>query len=261
MGTKFEIALEALGVDGTDVPLEAFHKSLENISKFLRAIDEDISGKPEVQWVVEDLHHSHPTVVLEGHSEVSSVTPEAVLARGLESIEKLGRGEDDPLLSDQSLKALRSIIAPFGKSLRAVHLKADDTAKTLDLDFAATFGAIKFETQIYEEEWQGSLDEINFHRATPACRLYPLLVPRFITCEFDLSLKEKMTEALERKVSIYGAASYRPNAKYPSAITVKELSILDEVPDDLAEMHFPDAGKEKYKEQMNELIGLRDGWS
>ena len=260
MGKKFEIALEALGVNGTDVPLDAFHKSLESISKFLRAIDEDISGKPEVQWVVEDLHHSNPTVVLEGRSEAGAVTPDAVLARGLGSIEKLSRGEDDPLLSDQSLKALKSILTPFGKSLRAIHLKANGVAKTLDLDFAATFGAIKFETQVYEEEWQGSLDEINFHRATPACRLYPLLVPRFITCEFDLSQKDQMTNALERKVSIYGDASYRPNAKYPSMIKVKELEIIDDVPDDLGDMGLQDAGKDTYKKQMHELIGLRDGW-
>lgn len=260
MGKTFEIALEALGVNGTDVPLDAFHKSLESISKFLRAIDEDIGGIPEIQWVVEDLHHSNPTIVLEGRSDVGAVTPDAVLARGMGSIEKLSRGEDDPLLSDQSLKALRSIIAPFGKSLRAIHLKADGIEKTLDLDFAATFSAIKFETQVYEEEWQGSLDEINFHRATPACRLYPLLVPRFITCEFDLSQKEQMTNALERKVSIYGNASYRPNAKYPSTIKVKELEILDKFPDDLADMHFPNGGKERYRKQMHELIGLRDEW-
>lgn len=257
---KFEIALEAIGADSTDVSLDTFQKSLEGISKFLRAIDEDLSGKPDVKWVVEDLHHSNPTVVLAGRSELGGTTPDAVLARGFDSFEKLSQGKDDPLLGEQSLKALRSIVAPFGKSLRAIHLKSGDTVRTLDLDFAATFNAIKFESQCYEEEWQGNLDEINFHTAMPTFRLYPLLLPRFITCEFELSQKSKMTKALERKVSVYGDATYRPNAKYPSKIKVRELEIIDDVPDDLGSLAFPDGGPEKYKKQMQELIGFRDDW-
>ena len=260
MENKFEIALEALGRDGTDVSLEAFQKSLDGIGKFLRAIDENINGKPDVEWVVQDLHHSNPTIVLEGRGEFSQGVPEAILAAGFSSLEKLSKGEDDPQLSDSAIKALKSIVTPFGKSLRAIHLRSGETSKTLDLDFAATFSNIKFEADHFDEEWQGSLDEINFHTQKPTFRLYPLMVPRFITCEFDLSFKQMMTDALERKVMVFGEAIYRPNAKFPSKIKVKEIEVIDDCPNDLSSMVFKAASREQYHKQLDQLVEMRDDW-
>lgn len=74
--------LAARGEDEGDVDFVTYLHALNSFKKYLSAISSDVS-KDSIDWIVKDLHHSRPTILLEGRSETGSDNIDGVVNLGI----------------------------------------------------------------------------------------------------------------------------------------------------------------------------------
>lgn len=235
--TTFEFALAALGEDEGDVALPDFRKEVAAVEAALEAIDEDLHGQSQVDWIVKDLHHSQPTLQLAGFSHQQAIGGPGAARRVLTTLfgglESLARGVDNGELGNAALVAVKQLADPMGRSLKRAALAWEDTVVAIDIEFRAALGKIQYQTEVRTEDWEGMLEEVNVHVAKPTFRLYPVAGPRWITCEFERRDLERIRAAITQKVFVEGRALYRPQARFPHRLIVGNLTPVDGDPDDL----------------------------
>ena len=138
---RLEITLSALGEDRGDVRLPDFQLNISALLKFLVGVDENINGRATLEWVVVDLHHSIPSVVIESRAGQRA---DVILSAGLEALSELGAGRDPLGLDDESLDVVREWIKPLGQTMRETQLKANGREVVMDVEFRSRFQKINF---------------------------------------------------------------------------------------------------------------------
>lgn len=255
-----EFKIAALGADEGAVDFADFRAQLDALSAALVAVDEQMHVRPAVRWIVHDLHHSRPAIVLAGVREPQSIEQGAtrrVLATLFSAVEGLRAGNDNGELPYEALQAVRKLVEPIGHTVKEVSLDWQDRHASLDVPFKATLQKVKFTTEHSEEDWQGALEEINIHLERPTFRLYPAGAQRHLTCVFDRKDLELVRAALTHKVGVSGRAAYRPNATFPYRLVVRDLAVLDMEPGSLEEL----GGASLSRDHLDKLSTLRNGWN
>ena len=228
-GALFEIAVEASGEEKGLPEFDAWRLEIGALAEILEAIDEQIHSKAVITWRLADLHHSTPTIALrpEWDASFGHKPADAVMGIWFSAVTDLRRGRDPEALGARALDAVRKALRPIGNSLRLVNLSYEGLADVLDVQVAAALSSIKFKTEVAEEDWEGSLDELNLHNDNRTFRLYPAVSRRWITCEFTKEQENLVRNNLQNKVSVSGEAIYRPKEMLPHRIRVKHIERLD----------------------------------
>lgn len=256
----FEFAIAALGEDEGDVSLSDFRAEVGAIEAALEAVDEDLHGRPQVNWVVKDLHHSQPTLRLVGYPLPEAAdgvgAPERILATLFSGLEGLSRAQDNGQLGNAALNAVRKLAEPMGRTLKKASLIWEESAVAVDIEFRAALSKVQFLTESRPEDWEGMLEEVNVHAVKPTFRLYPVAGPRWITCEFDRRDLERVRAAITNKVFVEGRALYRPNARFPHRIIVDSLETVSGSPDDLLSL----GGSSPSEDHLEKLASARHDW-
>lgn len=256
----FEFALAALGEDEGDVSLPDFRKEVAAIEAALVAVDEDLHGHVQVDWIVRDLHHSQPTLQLAGFPHPDTDATEGAARRVLTTLfsglSGLGKGKDTGELGIAALNAVRQLADPVGHSLKRAALQWEGHLVAIDIEFRANLAKVQYKTEARTEDWEGMLEELNVHGQKPTFRLYPLAGPRWITCEFKIGELEKVRAAITQKVFVEGRAMYRPRARFPHRIFVGALTPVDGDPDELATL----GGSAPSVDHLERLAGMRHDW-
>jgi hypothetical protein len=258
--TTFEFALAALGEDEGDVSLSDFRKEVAAVEAALEAVDEDLHGRPQVDWIVKDLHHSQPTLQLAGHpladAAIGAGAAQRVLSTFFGGLEGLARGQDNGQLGNAALTAVKKLAEPVGRTLKKASFAWEESRVSIDIEFRAALVKVQFLTEARAEDWEGMLEEVNVHVVKPTFRLYPAAGPRWITCEFDRSDLEKVRAAITKKVFVEGRALYRPQARFPHRIIVDRLNAITGDPDDLIRL----GGASPSEDHLEKLASARHDW-
>ena len=229
-GSPFKIAVEGSG-DNVGLPeFDAWRLEVSAVAEILAAIDEQIHSRTQITWRLADLHHSTPTIALqpEWNDEVARHNPvTAVMELWFSAIADLRRGVDPEALGAHALDAVRKALRPIGHGLRSARFVYEQFADSFDLEVANAISRIQFKTEVASEDWEGSLDELNLHNETNTFRLYPAVTRRWITCEFAHDQETMVRSLLQKKVSVFGDAVYRPKEMLPHRIRVKSIEDLD----------------------------------
>lgn len=253
---QIQIALAALGKDAGDVDFKDYLHALSALKKYLVAVGEGLKVN-DINWIVKDLHHSEPTMLLEGRSEENTDRVQSVIDLSMNSLKLMGTGKDAPDLNDDALKAVKDLLSGIGKGLLSAKLEAKDTTQEIDINFQHTFRQVKFANETFDEEWQGMLEEVNLHGTKNTFRLYPAAGPKYITCEFTDDLIVTVKQLLERKVMVLGDALYRPKSKFPHRIKVRNIEGIKSDNKDISLMKGDDS---TLSENLGSLDELRSGW-
>lgn len=226
----------------------------------LEAVDEDLHGKPQVNWIVKDLHHSQPTLELAGYTRSDAIdgagAADRVLTTLFGGLSGLARGTDTGELGNAALVAVKQLADPMGRSLKRAALAWGDTFIAIDIEFRAALAKVQYQTEVRAEDWEGMLEEVNVHVIKPTFRLYPIAGPRWITCEFERADLEKVRAAITKKVFVEGRAQYRPQARFPHRIIVDMLSPVEGDPDDLIRL----GGASPSEDHLERLASARHDW-
>jgi hypothetical protein len=258
--TTFEFALAALGQNEGDVSLSDFRKEVAAVEAALEAVDEDLHGRSQVEWIVKDLHHSQPTLQLAGYGRKEAVgepgAAQRVLSTFFGGLDGLSKGIDNGELGNAALVAVRQLADPMGRSLKRAGFAWGDRVVAIDIEFRAALSKVQYQTEVRTEDWEGMLEEVNVHVTKPTFRLYPLAGPRWITCEFDRKELEKVRAAITKKVFVAGRALYRPHARFPHRFLVESLSPVEGDPDDLLQL----GGSSLSEDHLERLASARHEW-
>jgi hypothetical protein len=232
-GQNFEIAVEGAGAERGFPDFDAWRLEIGAVSEILAAIDEQIHSKQSITWRLVDLHHSTPTIALrpEWDAEIFGRPIDAVMNMWFSAIGDLRNGKDPEALGAPAIDAIRKAMRPIGNRLKIVKFDYDGLSDHFDVDVAAAIAKIQFKTETSDEDWEGSLDELNLHNSESwTFRLYPAVSKgaRWITCEFKQEQEELVHSLLKRKVSVFGEAIYRPKENLPHRIKVRNIEQLDD---------------------------------
>lgn len=263
-GSLFEIAVEGSGEESGLPDFDAWRLEIGAVAEILSAIDEQLHAKPLITWRLADLHHSMPTIALRPEWDLgdSADDPaEAVMRLWFASIADIRQGRDPEALGAQALDAVRKALRPIGGALRSAKFAYESLRDVLDVEVAAAISRIQFKTEVEEEDWEGSLDELNLHNETKTFRLYPAVSKRWITCEFDPDMEPRIVALMKHKVSVLGDAVYRPKEMLPHRIRVKEIEELGKPgeDDDLAGLSGI-LNATQTAEVWEDLLERRNGW-
>ncbi|MGF7169417.1 hypothetical protein FHS91_001076 [Sphingobium xanthum] len=260
-GQLFEIAVTGSGEEEGMPEFDAWRLEIGALAEILEAIDEQIHSKATITWRLADLHHSTPTIALrpEWNTELASRPVDAVMALWFSAVSDLRNGKDPEALGARALDAVRKALRPIGNGLRLVDFSYGERADALDVQISAALSNIKFKTEVAEEDWEGSLDELNLHNETNTFRLYPAVSRRWITCDFTPEQEALVRDNLQHKVSVTGEAVYRPKEMLPHRIRVKSIERLDDdvEPLDKFAQHY---SVDETSEIFERLSEHRNGW-
>lgn len=263
-GSLFEIAVEGSGENSGLPDFDAWRLEIGAIADILTAIDEQIHTRARITWRLADLHHSTPTIALRPEWEPTETAGDdpvdPVMRIWFSAIEELRRGSDPEALGAQALDAVRKALRPIGGALRSARFAYEALAGALDVEVAQAISRIQFKTEVTEEDWEGSLDELNLHNDTLTFRLYPAVTRRWITCEFAPEQEQVVRDLLQRKVSVFGDAIYRPKEMLPHRIRVKTIERLDDVEDQPLSAFTHILSKTQTDEVWDSFLERRNGW-
>ena len=260
-GSHFEIAVEGSGEDKGLPDFDAWRLEIAALSEILSALDEQIHSKPVITWRLADLHHSIPTIALrpEWDASFGAGAADAVMKLWFSAVDDLRRGRDPEALGADALDAVKKALRPIGGKLSAVRFNYETFADAFDIAVASAVSRIQFKTEVAEEDWEGSLDELNLHADTRTFRLYPAVSRRWITCEFGADQEAQVRNLLQHKVSVSGDAIYRPKEMLPHRIRVRQIERLDnEAIEPLS--NFGYLSQQETSDIFERLSERRDGW-
>jgi|GEM_PF-1425975 len=227
---SISITMEGPDTEQGHVPVGVFTSTIQQVAGMLRYLDRQAGGDRRESFylrVVALSHGSPANVVL----EQCLVSPEvdrrdSVAEEFVGVMESIETEEDDREYSYELLNKASELTSPVGKTLRKLTVSTNGTQYDVDLGFRErlaeklapemkSYGAIR-----------GNLEYINIHGRQHVFRIYPVVGPRQVDCEFDDEVLERAKSAVGRFVEVRGVIKYKSVARYPREMKVSELEVL-----------------------------------
>lgn len=232
MNDRLTIQLRADTAD-ENLTLGDLSERLKDFNAALSALDQHVSvkNKPTSVFRVVDLSHSSPTAVTIGAFPCEDSLEDnsgRIIPAFLTAIELMNAGHGFESVPLSVLEPIYRIAKSLKAGIKEIRLRAE----TKTVFFTETIE--KMLSELLEQERvnigaiKGTIDYINVHRGTNTFRIYPLIGPSYVTCEFPTHLKEKAKEAIERYVTIAGKLHYKIGAQHPHRVDVDAIEIMPE---------------------------------
>jgi hypothetical protein len=261
---KFELTIEIDPGRGRDVPLEDFERELRALTGALMSADDFVSsGNRSTDFFVKDLHHSTPTIVLEARSIAPGRDVRAeVISHFMGGISELLRSGRLPAnFSADTVECLRDLTSPIGEGIRETRISWGDSKVIVGIELKDRLKRIKISDDREVGEVDGLLEQINIHGTTSTFRIYPVVGPEFVTCEFDEALATEVQESLGKYVVASGEIRYRRGARFPYRAVVESIAVVSELEQPtLAEIRGISPYATHDEETVDFIQRLRDGW-
>lgn len=261
--SDYRVYLEIDAGAGQDVRLEDFIRELRALTDTLLSADNFVApGEKLTEYVVRDLHHSTPTIVLEAFP----VHPDrdyrdSVLTTLLEGVRYFSSSGRAPMeFTADTIEKLRDLTAPVGEGIRSATIRWRGRSATIGADLKDALKKLRISDDTEDGEIDGFLEQINIHGA-PTFRVYPVVGPEFLTCEYGKHATEAVKAALGKYVIVTGELRYRKGARHPYRVRVRDIDILDEASQPTLEELRGIASSATGEEDTAEYLRrLRDGW-
>ena len=229
---KFKITLKGEDADDS-IRLSDLIDQLNAFKSTLNQIDASISGKksPTLYYRVISITMNSPaTFVVEAVGKQKSD-----IAHGRRVVSKLSRDLKSVIAGKRPketdldlLESYGALVQPMRKHLAQVSLQFDNVPVELPRNLGMTVEEILGPDQVELGSVIGSLDMIDVHNRKNQFKVYPVVGPASIKCQFTEGMLGQAVDGIKRFVRISGELHFKKTEKFPHLIKVSKIEILPE---------------------------------
>lgn len=227
------ITLQIRAFDGAgDILLSDFNKEVEAFARTLEHADVHLSGRGRrtIEFRVIGLHHSTATVEIgatpiEGEDDVRNTVADEFFS-GLREIMEYARAPKNFTIG--LVGALRDMAAPVGFGVAETLISWGDHSANISVAFKKRIQDVLLPDDVEAGDASGMMEMVNIHAKENRFRLYPIIGPSQINCEFDDDKLPSVKEGLGKYVIVSGTLYYRYGEKYPYRMDVANIEIPDD---------------------------------
>jgi hypothetical protein len=210
------------------VRLSDFLKQLDAVRKALRHTEELIRGEernPVYYRIIDARQKSPLTVTLQAVADKSPNLPPKVVGKFLDSIKQIRQSGTIPKDFDYpTAEAYREIVTPQHNYVSSLVIANSRRRFAIDHKYEEGITKAIGPDEFTEGSITGMLDTLKLHNTT-AFEVFPTIGPKRVVCHFPSHLKEKVKQALERYVCVFGTLRYKHWDKFPHAVDAVDLEI------------------------------------
>ena len=127
------------------------------------------------------------------------------------------------------MESYRSLVLPLRKHVAEVSLQFDngqpmELPRNLDMKVEEILGP----DQVEEGSVVGSLDTLDVHNQRNIFKVYPIVGPSSIKCQFPNGMLDSAKAGIKHFVRISGLLHYKKAEKFPHLIKVSSIEVLPE---------------------------------
>jgi hypothetical protein len=207
---------------GGDVPLDLFAEGIQRFRRLIDALTQEVSGKANIAWVVDDLSGGSAIATIRGEAEQEEdvervVRAFAVVGRSMERHEVIPYS---PKVAD----AARSFTSILNGKITSIRFETGDDASIITTGVAdqsraylAAFGAV-----------EGRIETLRSRRRL-SFTLYDSLNDQGVYCLLRPEQHELVRDAWDKRVIVEGWIRREPTSGRPVEISpVENITILPE---------------------------------
>jgi len=232
---KFKITIKGEDADES-IRLNDLVDQLNAVRATLNQIDTTVSGEkaPSLYYRVVSITMNSPATFV-----VEAVGKEkASIAHSRRVVSKLGRdlktvisGKRPKEADLDLLESYGALVKPMRSHLAQVSLQFDDAPVDLPRNLGMTIEEILGPDQVEMGSVVGSLDVLDVHNRRNQFKIYPVVGPSSIKCQFGESLLGEAIAGIKHFVRISGEMHYKKAEKFPHFIKVSKIDVLPEKSD------------------------------
>ena len=229
---RFKITLSGEEADGS-IRLNDLVDQLNAIKATLNQVDQSVSGQrtPCLYYRITSITMNSPaTFVVEAMPKAKSS-----MAHGRRVVAKFNRDLKSVIVGKRPkdvdfnlLEAYGALARPMRGHVAQVSLHFDDESMQLPRNLDLTVEEILGPDQIESGSVVGSLDLIDVHNQRNLFKIYPIVGPSSIKCQFPKGMLTEAVSGINRFVRISGELHFKKTEKFPHLIKVTKIEILPE---------------------------------
>jgi hypothetical protein len=232
--SRFKITVKGEEPDGS-IRLSDLVDQLNVLKSTLNHVDQAVSGlrSPSLYYRITGITMNSPaTFVVEAVSKEKTPASHgrkvvSRLNRDLQAVISGKRPRDTDLDLMESYAALAK---PMRNHLAQVSLQFDDKSMDIPRNLEMRVDQILGPDQVELGVVVGSLDLIDVHRKPHLFKVYPVVGPASIKCQFSESMLSDALAGLKRAVRIHGELHFKRAEKFPHFMKVSKIELLPERP-------------------------------
>lgn len=232
---RFKITIRGEDADES-IRLSDLIDQLNAVKSTLNQIDTAVSGEksPSLYYRITSITMNSPaTFIVEAVGKKKSS-----MVHGRRVVSKLGRdlktviGGKRPKEADLDLlESYGALARPMRSHLAQVSLQFDDAPMELPRNLAMTVDEILGPDQVELGSVVGSLDVIDVHNRRNQFKVYPVVGPSSIKCQFSDGMLSEAVAGIKHFVRISGELHFKRTEQFPHLIKVSKIEILPEKSD------------------------------
>lgn len=229
--SKFKITLKGDEADDS-IRLSDLIDQLNAVKQVLNQVDVSVSGKkvPSLYYRIVGISMNSPATF-----EVEAVSRADALGHGRKVISKFHRdlksvvaGKRPKAADLELLESYGGLVAPMRKHMAEVSIQFDDTSLQLPRNLGLKVDEILGPDQIELGSIVGSLDVIDIHNQRNQFKIYPVVGPASVRCNFAKGMLNEAIAGINHFVRIYGELRFKRAEKFPHLINVLRIEVLPE---------------------------------
>lgn len=233
--SKFKITMKGDEADDS-LRLSDLIDQLNALKQTLNQIDLAVSGQkaPSLYYRITKITMNSPATF-----EVEAVSKVRGTSHGRRVISKFDRDLRSVIAGKRPkdtgldlMESYRGLVQPMRKHVAGVSLQFDDEKPMkLPLNLDMKVEDILGPDQVEEGSIVGSLDVIDVHGQRNFFKVYPIVGPSSIKCQFPGGMLPEAIAGIKHFVRISGQLHYKKAEKFPHLIKVTSIEVLPEKSD------------------------------
>lgn len=229
---RFKITLTGGEADGS-IRLNDLVDQLNAVKASLNHVDVAVSGQkaPSLYYRITNITMNSPAVfVVEAVSKANSSIAHGrrVVARFNRDLKTVLAGKRPKDADLELLESYGALAKPMRGHVEQVALAFDETSMELPRNLDMRIDEILGPDQIEQGSIVGSLDVIDVHNQRNLFKVYPMVGPSSIKCQFAKGMLSEAVAGINRFVRISGELHFKKAEKFPHLIKVSKIDVLPE---------------------------------
>jgi hypothetical protein len=229
---KFKITIRGEDADES-IRLSDLIDQLNAVKATLNQIDVSVSGEksPSLYYRVTSITMNSPaTFVVEavGKNRASVGHSRRVVSKLNRDLKTVISGKRPKEADLDLLESYGALVQPMRKHLAQVSLQFDDAPMELPRNLGMTVDEILGPDQVELGSVVGSLDVIDVHNRRNMFKVYPVIGPSSIKCQFTEGMLSQAIAGINHFVRISGELHFKKAEKFPHLIKVSKIDVMPE---------------------------------
>lgn len=232
---RFKITVKGDEVDGS-IRLTDLVDQLNALRATLNQVDAALSGQksPTLYYRVTSITMNSPaTFVVEAVSRArpnrnTAAQGRRVVAKLHKDLQTVIDGKRPKEADLELLESYGALARPMRHNLAQVSLVFDEGSMELPRNLELRVDEILGPDQIELGAIVGSLDVIDVHRKPYLFKVYPVVGPSSIKCQFPEQMLREALAGVKKPVRISGELHFKRTEKFPHLIKVSRIEVLPE---------------------------------